>query len=114
LSGVQGSGAAVGQTRLKALRAALPVDVISPLPKATGSPKGRVLVVGGGFGGLASAYLLLGCGFEVVVYEAGKEVGGRVRTSFDFLPGRAIEFGAELIGWNHVLWYPGGYGQDVV
>jgi monoamine oxidase len=100
----EGSGAAVGQARLRALRAALPVDVIARLPKSTEPPKGRVLVVGGGFGGLASAYFLLGCGFEVVVYEAGKEVGGRVRTSYDFLPGRAIEFGAELIGWNHALW----------
>jgi monoamine oxidase len=60
--------------------------------------------VGAGFGGLATAYFLAGCGFEVVVLEAQDHVGGRVSTDANFVPGRLVEAGAELIGFNHALW----------
>ncbi|WP_019914972.1 phytoene desaturase family protein [Paenibacillus sp. HW567] len=38
----------------------------------------RVAIVGGGIGGLTSALLLSRQGYEVVVYERGPQVGGRV------------------------------------
>jgi monoamine oxidase len=70
-----------------------------PLP-----PKVTVAVVGAGLAGLAAAYELVTVGFDVVVYEARRSVGGRVLTFDNFVPGRFIEGGAELIGSNHPTW----------
>ncbi|WP_159397714.1 flavin monoamine oxidase family protein [Sorangium cellulosum] len=78
------------------------VERLEPNGRAR-NPKGRVLVVGGGFGGLSAAYLLSNW-FDVTVLEASGRLGGRVHSRDDFTPGRTIEFGAELIGWNHPLW----------
>ncbi len=69
----------------------------------------RVVVVGGGFAGLACAYELKSAGYDVTVVEARDRVGGRV-LSFnkaiggEFVPGRNIEGGGELIGSNHPTW----------
>jgi len=43
-------------------------------------------------------------GVKVHVYEAYKEVGGRVRSNKTFSQGRITEEGAELIGSIHPLW----------
>ena len=63
----------------------------------------KVAVVGGGFAGMMAAWQL--CHrepeIEVVVFEAGAEVGGRVSSNEEFAEGRIIEFGAELVGANH-------------
>lgn len=67
-------------------------------------PGPHVVVVGAGFGGLASAWWLANAGFRVTVLEARDRVGGRVHSVADFVPGRIVEFGAELIGLNHPLW----------
>lgn len=64
----------------------------------------RVVVVGAGFSGLACAYELQAAGYDVTVVEATNRVGGRVRTSTDFVEGRVVEIGAELIGSNHPTW----------
>jgi monoamine oxidase len=64
----------------------------------------RVIVIGAGFAGLACAYELLHEGFHVDVLEARDRVGGRVLTFRDWIPGKNIEGGAELIGSNHVAW----------
>lgn len=64
----------------------------------------RVLVIGAGFSGLACAYELLAAGADVTVVEARRRVGGRVQTLRDFIPGRTVEGGAELIGTNHPCW----------
>ena len=69
--------------------------------------KTRVAVVGGGCAGMMAAWWLCSTdrGIEVVVFEAGKEVGGRVWSNEAFTKGtRTIEFGAELVGANHPLW----------
>ena len=60
------------------------------------------MVVGAGFAGLTTAYLLAQLGYDVSVYEAEDRVGGRVFTQqwFD----RKVEAGAELIGWNFPVW----------
>ncbi len=69
----------------------------------------RVVVIGGGFAGLACAHELHAAGYDVTVVEARERVGGRV-LSFnaagknEFIPGRNIEGGAELIGSNHPAW----------
>lgn len=64
----------------------------------------RVVVIGGGFGGLSAAITLQDEGHEVVVLEARDRVGGRVHTVDDVVPGRLIEAGGELIGRNHATW----------
>jgi monoamine oxidase len=67
----------------------------------------RVAVVGGGFAGMMAAWWLCRTEktIEVVVFEAGAEVGGRVWSNESFTKGtRTIEFGAELVGANHPHW----------
>jgi monoamine oxidase len=63
-----------------------------------------VAVVGGGLAGLAAARWLARAGATVTLFEAGKEVGGRARSSVDFSTGRTVEFGAELVGAIHPTW----------
>ena len=65
---------------------------------------GRVVVIGGGFSGLASAYELTKAGYDVTVVEARNRVGGRVLSFSDLVPGKNVEGGAELIGSNHPTW----------
>jgi monoamine oxidase len=65
---------------------------------------GRVVVIGGGFSGLAAAYELQRAGYEVTVVEARNRVGGRVLSFSDLVPGKNVEGGGELIGSNHPAW----------
>ena len=76
----------------------------------------RVAVVGGGFAGLMAARRLSQFGVEVTLFEAYKEVGGRVRSNTTFSEGRITEEGAELIGSFHTRWLElaRGYGLAVV
>jgi monoamine oxidase len=88
--------------------------LLSDLPaawaKARAASAGkRVVVVGGGFAGLACAYELKMAGHDVTLIEATNRVGGRVlsfnaENKNEFVPGRNIEGGGELIGSNHPLW----------
>lgn len=64
----------------------------------------RVVVVGAGFAGLAAAHELIAAGYDVTVVEARNRAGGRVLTFRDFVPGKSVEGGAELIGSNHPAW----------
>jgi monoamine oxidase len=64
----------------------------------------RVAVVGGGFAGLMAARRLVKFGVKVTVYEARREVGGRVLSNLNFSKGRITEEGAELIGSFHTKW----------
>jgi len=67
----------------------------------------RVAIVGGGFAGMMAAWSLCQAyiGIEVVVFEAGADVGGRVLSDEKFTKGtRTTEFGAELVGANHPTW----------
>jgi len=68
-------------------------------------PPGKVIIVGGGFAGLAAAYELESLGYDVVVLEGQKHVGGRVESRRDVVRGDVMEGGAELIGRNHPAWW---------
>src|SRR6185436_5626080 len=64
----------------------------------------RVIVIGGGFSGLACAYELKSAGYKVTVLEARNRVGGRVLSFSDLVQGKNVEGGGELIGSNHPTW----------
>ena len=68
-------------------------------------PNGRkVVVLGAGFSGLACAHELANAGYAVTVFDARPRVGGRVLSFGDFVPGKNVEGGGELIGINHPAW----------
>lgn len=81
--------------------------------------KKRVVIIGAGFSGLTCAYELKSAGYDVTVLEARNRIGGRV-LSFnatnknEYIKGRNIEGGAELIGSNHPMWvaYKEKFGFD--
>ncbi len=76
----------------------------------------RVVVVGAGFAGLAAAHELSALGYDVTVVEARGRLGGRVLSFSDFIAGKNVEGGAELIGSNHPAWvnYASKYGLEFI
>ena len=64
----------------------------------------RIVVVGAGFAGLACAYELIAAGYDVKLLEARNRFGGRVLSFRDFVSGKNVEGGGELIGSNHPTW----------
>ena len=77
----------------------------SPLFAQRAKPSGKsIVVIGGGFAGLSAAYELIAAGYDVNVIEARGRVSGRVITLDNFVPGRFVEGGGELIGSNHPTW----------
>ena len=95
------------QRSLGAAAALLLSERFTALPQAAA---GRVIVIGGGFSGLAAAYELTRAGYDVTVAEARNRVGGRVISFSDLVPGKNVEGGGELIGSNHPAWV--GYGKQ--
>ena len=73
-----------------------PVSTSAPAgTNVTGKGK-RVAVIGAGFAGLACAHELSAVGYEVSVFEARDQLGGRVNTLRDLLPGKFVEAGGEF------------------
>jgi monoamine oxidase len=71
----------------------------SPKPKKQCS----IIIIGAGFAGLiAGSVLSRFC--RVTVFEARDRLGGRVWTQVNAATHRAIEAGAELVGYNHPTW----------
>jgi monoamine oxidase len=67
-------------------------------------PKKRCVVIGAGLSGLSAAYPLARRGWDVEVFEAKGEVGGRVHShTFTTQTGEQLvcELGAEWIGNSH-------------
>ena len=72
-------------------------------PEAASEGK-RVVVIGAGFSGLASAYELMSAGYDVTVIEARARVE-RARAHLRRSRHRQdVEGGGELIGSNHPTW----------
>lgn len=76
----------------------------------------RVLIVGGGFAGLAAAVELHAAGYDVHVFESRTRLGGRVVSFHDLAPGATVEGGGELVGSNHPAWlsYARRFGLDFI
>jgi monoamine oxidase len=79
----------------------------------------RICIIGAGFSGLAAAYELLAVGYDVTVIEARDRVSGRVlsfspKLGTEWVKGKNVEGGGELIGSNHLLWmsYAKKFGLD--
>lgn len=92
---------------LKASLAASSAYLLSGVDRIFAQPTSsarRVVVIGGGFSGLACAHELRRAKYDVTVVEARKRVGGRVLSFGDFIKGKNAEGGAELIGSNHPTW----------
>jgi monoamine oxidase len=109
------SSAELRLTRRDALRASLAAGAGLLLSgrggwAQAGSSAKRVVVVGAGFSGLSCAHELTAAGYDVTVLEARPQVGGRVLTFTDLVPGRPVEGGGELIGSNHPAWV--GYAEQ--
>jgi monoamine oxidase len=83
-------------TRRQALKTTGALFMAGALPaQETKKPK-RVIVVGGGIGGLSCAYELMERGHEVTLLEASRRTGGHVKTIRDPLPdGLYADVGAE-------------------
>src|SRR2546421_10343647 len=116
----RGNGAA-GHSRRDVLRfgaqglaAALLAPALGALPgcangkgkngPAPASRRLTVIVVGGGFSGLACADTLVHGGANGIVLEATARPGGRARTDRASPPGDCVELGGEWIGRNHPTW----------
>src|SRR4051812_43646898 len=95
------------QRSLSAAAALLMSDRLMAVPRFAA---GKVVVIGGGFSGLAAAYELSKAGYDVTVAEARNRVGGRVISFSDISPGKNVEGGGELIGSNHPTWV--GYAKQ--
>lgn len=92
---------------LRATAAASAGLLLSNLPTFAwqAKPNGkRIIVIGGGFSGLACAHELKSRGYDITVVEARNRFGGRVLSFGDFVKGRNVEGGGELIGSNHPSW----------
>lgn len=86
------------------LRAAEGVQDVGETPSFAKIYGKRIIVIGGGFSGLACAHELKSRGYDVIVVEARNRFGGRVLSFSDFVKGRNVEGGGELIGSNHPTW----------
>ena len=80
-------------------------------------PSGKkIVIIGAGLAGLTAGHELLAAGYDVTVLEARDRVSGRVVSFNNFVPGRWVEGGGELIGSNHPLWaaYAKKFGLELL
>ena len=94
---------------LKGTLAGAGMLMAGPMARAQGS-RPRVVIVGAGFAALSCGFQLRRAGAHVTLIEARNRVGGRVLSFRDFIAGRVVEGGGELIGSNHPMWM--AYGNQ--
>jgi monoamine oxidase len=76
-------------------------EQIMPIQAAAGSGKGvKVVVLGGGIGGLVSAYELKKLGYEVTLLEARERPGGRNWTGRDGTTVKFVDGTLQAIRWE--------------
>jgi len=62
-----------------------------PLPEGAGAQAKRIAIVGGGLAGLAAAAALSGRGFEIELFEARRQLGGRAASFRDPAGGELVD-----------------------
>ncbi len=80
-------------------------------------PSGKkIVIIGAGLAGLTAGHELKAAGYDVTLLEARDRVSGRVVSFNNFVPGRWVEGGGELIGSNHPLWaaYAKKFGLELL
>lgn len=78
-----------------------PAGTGAPPPASPSSP--RIVIVGGGMGGLNTAYKLQKAGLKAKIFEGNDRTGGRMFTATNLLgDGFTTELGGEFIDTNHV------------
>lgn len=103
-------GKSDGPSRRDVLRASLAAGSAMLLSGCASMSRGhasggkRVIVIGGGFSGLACAHELNSAGYDVTVLESRNRIGGRVLSFDNWIPRKNVEGGGELIGSNHPTW----------
>jgi monoamine oxidase len=92
----------LGASAGAALLAATPAARARTAPRPAHSARRRVVVIGAGLSGLTAALDLRDSGWDVVVIEARRRVGGRVHTLYSpFSDGLHAESGGESIDDGH-------------
>lgn len=76
-------------------------------PTQRSMPRRKVAVLGGGIGGMTAAHELIERGFEVDVYEAESEVGGKARSQF--IAGTGTGGRKDLPGEHGFRFFPSFY-----
>ena len=98
---------------LKATLAATGGIMLSKMPgcSAPQSPSSQpradakaIVILGAGFAGLACGHELLAAGYRVTILEPRSRLGGRVISATNFVAGKNVEMGGELVGSNHPMW----------
>src|SRR5882757_11008659 len=76
-------------------------EQVAPIPAVAGSGKGvKVVVLGGGIGGLVSAYELKKLGYDVTLLEARERPGGRNWTGRNGTKVKFVDGTKQTIGWE--------------
>jgi monoamine oxidase len=76
-------------------------EQVAPIQAASGSGKGvKVVVLGGGIGGLVSAYELNKLGYDVTLLEARERPGGRNWTGRDGTQVKFVDGTSQTIHWE--------------
>ncbi|MGD9895392.1 MAG: flavin monoamine oxidase family protein [Dehalococcoidia bacterium] len=65
----------------------------------------RIAVIGAGAAGISAARTLVPAGHDVVLVEAGTQIGGRVRTDVSFAS-HPVELGAEFVHGERIATWP--------
>lgn len=103
---------------IKLTGAALALGLAAPTVVAQGKRPKKVIVAGGGIGGLCAAYELIKRGHDVTVLEAAGRAGGHVRSIHDPLPdGLYADLGAEQCtkpGYERFRQYAQEFGLELV
>src|SRR5260370_2334059 len=76
-------------------------EEVAPIQAAAGSGKGvKVVVLGGGIGGLVSAYELKKLGYDVTLLEARERPGGRNWTGRNGTKVKVVDGTEQTIQWE--------------
>ncbi|HYV28925.1 MAG TPA: FAD-dependent oxidoreductase, partial [Candidatus Eisenbacteria bacterium] len=110
--------AVVGLTSAPALLSPSALSADKNEAPATPRRAKKILVAGGGIGGLCAAYELMKLGHDVTVLEASGRAGGHVRTIHDPLPdGLYADLGAEQCtrpGYERYRQYAQEFGLELL
>lgn len=100
--GAAGTVAALSLIDAPSIAGLAKASSVRPLPKSSNQKDSPIAIVGGGLGGLVTAYRLSPQGIRCELYEGSHRLGGRVFTRSNFNAERMfVELGGELVDTGH-------------